>query len=108
MRTYELRSNCATVTWQGKIVALDHRARLCITVEDRMIKMGISEPEWDFMALAEIDLNKDFEDVLLKVARPILDFINSHSSEFVDGYDLDELVRSLKAGLIGAGLVDKE
>ena len=106
MKTYELRSTCATVKWQGETVALDRYTRVYITVEDRLVDVSIREPEGDFIALAEIELNQDFEEVPLKVTRPVLDFINQHNGELVNGYDLDELVRSTEVGLFGAKLVD--
>ena len=71
------------------------------------MELIIREPEGGFITLAEIELNEDFEEVPVKVARPILDFINRHNGELVDGYDLDEIAVSLEERLKDAGLVNR-
>ena len=48
------------------------------------MELIIREPEGGFITLAEIELNEDFEEVPVKVARPILDFINRHNGELVE------------------------
>lgn len=59
-----------------------------------------------YTKLAEIELNKEFESISVKAAKPILDFVQQHNDALVDGYDLDGLANTLEELLRVAGLVD--
>ena len=108
MKKFELYSTCATVTWCGRLIALNNLTRVYVEVNHDKAEISIREPGNGFVTLAEIELNKDFESVALKDAKPILDFVQQHNDVLVDGYDLDGLAASLQELLRRAGLVDAE
>ena len=106
MEKFELYSTCATVTWCGRLIALDNLTRVYVEVNHDNAKIFVREPNKEYVKLAEIELNKDFESVVLKDAKPILDFVQQHNNVLVDGYDLDGLAATLQELLHEAGLVD--
>lgn len=106
MEKFELYSTCATVTWCGRLVALNRLTRLCVEMNCEFAKIGIREPGESYTKLAEIELNKEFESISVKAAKPILDFVQQHNDALVDGYDLDGLANTLEELLRVAGLVD--
>lgn len=110
MKKFELQSTCkfSTVTWNSRLINLHKLTRLYIVVNNDLVSIGVSEPDNDLVALAEINLNKDFDDVSLKVVKPVMDYINQHNNALVDEYDLDGLVNMINELLRDAGLVDKE
>lgn len=108
MKKFELYSTCDTVTWCGRLIALNNLTRVYVEVNHDKAEISIREPGKNFVTLAEIELNKDFESISLKVAKPILDFVQQHNDVLVDGYDLDGLANSLQELLRRAGLVDVE
>lgn len=108
MEKFELYSTCATVTWCGRLIALNNLTRVYVEVNHDKAEISIREPGKDFVTLAEIELNKDFESVTLKDAKRILDFISEYDSVLLDGYDLDGLAATFEELLRRAGLVDVE
>ena len=108
MKKFELYSTCATVTWCGRLIALNNLTRVYVEVNHDKAEISIREPGKNFVTLAEIELNKDFESVALKDAKHILDFISEHNSVLLDGYDLDGLAATFEELLRCAGLVDVE
>ena len=108
MEKIELYSSCATVTWCGRLVALNRLTRVFVEVNHDLAKICICEPGEARTVLAVIDLNKDFESISVKAAKPILDFVQQHNNVLVDGYDLDGLAATLQELLRKAGLVDVE
>lgn len=108
MKKFELYSTCATVTWCGRLIALNNLTRVYVEVNHDKAEISIREPGKNFVTLAEIELNKDFESVALKDAKRILDFISEHNSVLLDGYDLDGLAATFEELLRCAGLVDVE
>ena len=105
MEKFELYSTCATVTWCGRLIALNNLTRVYVEVDRDKAEISIREPGKDFITLAEIELNKDFESVALKDAKRILDFIGEHNSVLLDGYDLDGLAATFEELLRRAGLL---
>lgn len=108
MEKFELYSTCATVTWCGRLIALNNLTRVYVEVNHDKAEISIREPGEKFVTLAEIELNKDLESVALKDAKRILDFISEHNSVLLDGYDLDGLAATFEELLRRAGLVDVE
>lgn len=108
MEKFELYSTCATVTWNGRLVALNHLTRLYVEVNCEFAEISVREPGEAYTTLAVIDLNKDFESISVKSAKSILDFVQRHNGVLVDGYDLDGLANTLQELLRRAGLVDVE
>ena len=108
MEKFELYSTCATVTWCGRLIALNNLTRVYVEVDRDNAKIFIREPNKEYVKLAEIELNKDFESISVKNAKPILDFVKQHNDVLVDGYDLDGLASTLQELLRRAGLVDVE
>lgn len=106
MEKFELYSTCATVTWCGRLVALNHLTRLFVEMKHEFAEIGIREPGEAYKTLAMIDIKKDFESISVKAAKPILDFVQRHNDVLVDGYDLDGLANTLQELLRVAGLVD--
>ena len=106
MEKFELYSTCATVTWCGRLIALNNLTRVYVEVDRDNAKIFIREPNKEYVKLAEIELNKDFESISVKNAKPILDFVKQHNNVLVDGYDLDGLASTLQELLRRAGLVD--
>lgn len=85
---------------------MNNLTRVYVEVNHDKAEIGIREPGKNFVTLAEIELNKDFESVTLKDAKPILDFAQQHNDVLVDGYDLDGLAATFEELLRRAGLVD--
>lgn len=106
MEKFELYSTCATVTWCGRLVALNPLTRLYVEINNEFAKIGIREYGEGYTKLAEIELNKEFESISVKAAKPILDFVQQHNDVLVDGYDLDGFANTLEELLRVAGLVD--
>ena len=105
MEKFELYSTCATVTWCGRLIALNSLTRVYVEMNCDFAEIGIREPGESYKTLALIDINKDFESISVKAAKPILDFVQ-HNNVLVDGYDLDGLAATLQELLRVAGLVD--
>jgi hypothetical protein len=108
MEKFELYSTCATVTWCGRLIALNNLTRVYVEVNHDKAEISIREPGKAYTTLAIIDLNKDFESISVKSAKSILDFVQQHNEVLVDGYDLDGLAATLQELLRQAGLVDVE
>ena len=108
MKKFELYSTCATVTWCGRLIALNNLTRVYVEVNHDKAEISIREPGEAYETLAVVDINKDFESISVKAAKPILDFVQQHNDVLLDGYDLDGLAASLQALLRRAGLVDVE
>ena len=108
MKKFELYSTCATVTWCGRLIALNNLTRVYVEVNHDKAEISIREPGEAYETLAVVDINKDFESISVKAAKPILDFVQQHNDVLVDGYDLDGLAASLQELLRRAGLVDVE
>ncbi len=108
MEKFELYSTCAAVTWCGRLVALNRLTRVYVEMNRDFAEIGIREPGESYKTLALIDINKDFESISVKAAKPILDFVQQHNNALVDGYDLDGLAATLQELLRVAGLVDVE
>ena len=108
MKKFELYSTCATVTWCGRLIALNNLTRVYVEVNHDKAEISIREPGEAYETLAVVDINKDFESISVKAAKPILDFVQQHNDVLLDGYDLDGLAASLQELLRRAGLVDVE
>ena len=110
MKTFELQSTLkvATVTWNSRSIMLHHATRVFVEVNFDKAEIGICEPNKRYVKLAEIELNKGFEEASLKDANKIFAFVNQHNSALVDGYDLDGLAATLEELLRKAGLIDVE
>lgn len=108
MEKFELYSTCATVTWCSRLIALNSLTRVYVEMNCDFAEIGIREPGESYKTLALIDINKDFESISVKAAKPILDFVQQHNDVLVDGYDLDGLADTLQELLRRAGLVDVE
>ena len=110
MKTFELQSTLkvATVTWNSRSIMLHHATRVFVEVNFDKAEIGICEPNNIYAKLAEIELDKGFEEASLKDANEIFAFVNQHNSALVDGYDLDGLAATLEELLRKAGLIDVE